>query len=531
MLNKRWFVVLIVMGLLVGCKQKAKPTDAPSGTPVETPGVITTPSTGPVTTGDVDVVVVTADRITTLDPYLMRDFSPEENVAAHIWDTLVGIDDDLGLEPRLAESWHLINDYVWEFELRQGVQFHNGEPWNAEAAQFSLTRAATLTDALETFATDVSLESVEVVDEYTIRIRTQEPAVNLPYELATVEMLPREYYQATAEDELSQQPIGSGPYRFVTWDSEGTVTLEAVPDYWRGSPLVQSIQFATALQAEQRVARLDSGDATLIADVPPDWMDEVEESAVARLVLVEGTQRMLVGIHIQENTPLADRRVRQALNYAVDVEAIVSELLGGYGQRYGSWVNPPNDNPDLTAWPYDPEKARELLVQAGYSDGFSTEMHLPVDRYQRGQEVAEAIADDLGQVGVQVEIKAVPWSEYVRELLNPDLTPPLFLLRINSRANGLEDTENLAYSFPFNPTQWFDTEFEDLLDEARQTYNATRQVELLKSAQTVAYDAAPWIWLWRPFLSYGVSQELDWWQPRADGLIYLYTPTPGTTTE
>jgi peptide/nickel transport system substrate-binding protein len=527
MLRKDWFIALTMLGLLLGCQRQAKSTEPLNPTPV----TVTTPTGTSALTDGAEVVVATADPITTLDPYRMRAFSTEESIAAHIWDTLVWMNDDLELESRLAESWHLVADCVWEFELRQGVQFHNGEPFNAQAAQFSLMRTATLTDSMETFASDVALEVIEVVDEYTIRVHTREPAVNLIYELATVEMLPREYYGMTAEDELSQQPVGSGPYRFVSWDPEGLITLEASPDYWQGAPLVQRIRFVTEPDFEQRLTSLAAGDAALITDIPPGRLSEIEGMAGARPALIEGTQRMFVGLLVQDNTPLADKRVRQALNYAVDVDTIVSELLGGYGRRYASWVNPPNENVDLKAWPYDPERARELLSQAGYPNGFSVEMHLPVDRYQQGQEVAGAIADDLVQVGIEVETRAVPWSDYVQELLNPDQTPHLFLLRLNSRANGLEDTENLAHDFPFNPTQWFDAEFEELVSEARQTYNATKQVELLKSAQAVAYGAAPWIWLWRPFLFYGVDQSLDWWQPRADGLIYLYTSASEMTTE
>jgi ABC-type transport system substrate-binding protein len=137
----------------------------------------------------------------------------------------------------------------------------------------------------------------------------------------------------------------------------------------------------------------------------------------------------------------------------------------------------------------------------------------------------------LAEVGIEVTVQPREWSVYVRERLIPRETAPLFLLSLMSRGNDLEDTRNLAYSFPFNPTLWYNEEFEQLLSRAEETFSQTLRLHLLRQAQAVAYEEAPWIWLWRPFLFYGVNQDLDWWQPRADGLVYLYIPVRGTTTE
>jgi peptide/nickel transport system substrate-binding protein len=249
------------------------------------------------------------------------------------------------------------------------------------------------------------------------------------------------------------------------------------------------------------------------------------------LIAIESTRRLFVGIRAQEGSPLVDKRVRQALNYAVDVQALITEFHAGYGQRYGSWVNSPHANPDLAPWPYDPDRAKDLLAQAGYPEGFEIAMDTPVGRYHRDQEIAEAIAAQLAQTGIKVTVQPQEWSTYVREGLVPKETAPLFLLSLTSRGNGLEDTQNLAYGFPFNPTLWYHEEFERLLGQAEETFNATLRLSLLQQAQAIAYEEAPWIWLWRPFLFYGVSQDLDWWQPRADGLVYMYTPTLETTTE
>jgi len=550
---KRAIVLCLVIGLLIaGCGGVARESKKePSPTSFVTPEVtgeaqgastgaapLAEEPTGPTAGSDAagPVVILVPRAVETLDPYLMTTINPGGSVAAHVWDTLVWINDDLALEPHLAESWWLVNDITWEFKLRPNITFHNGEPFNAAAVKFSIERAAQLEGGLETFAADVGLQQVEIVDDYTVRLITAEADASLPYQLASVEMLPPGHY-GSGEIDFASSPVGSGPYRFVSWDSEGQLVLEANPDYWQGVPTVKTLVFAAEPNLDQRLTALISGEVHIVSDLPPDRAAEAETDST-HLVAIEGLRRLFIGIRAEAGTPLADVRVRQALNYAVDVEAIIQNLMAGYGRRYGSWVNPPHDHPALLPWPYDPERAKSLLKEAGYPDGFKTAMDVPMDRYYRGQEVAQAVADDLAAIGIGVEIHTYEWSAYVQRLLSKN-TAPLFLLSLQSRGNGVEDTANLSSVFPFNPSLWFNAEFEELLKEARGTFNAQLRQEVLNRAQAVAYDEAPWIWLWHQYEFYGVSNELDW-APRANGLIYLrpsigglvvstFTPTPEAT--
>jgi peptide/nickel transport system substrate-binding protein len=521
-----FLLVLLLSSALVvsggGCSRVKEASPEPTATEEIAP----TPEIDSVS----QVVVLTASALTTLDPYYMVSIHPEDSIAAHLWDTLVWLNDDLELEPRLAESWWLVNDLTWQLELRQGVTFHNGEPFNAQAVEFSLERTRELGNSLETFASDVTLQNVEIVDDYTVRIHTAEPAVSTIYELSTVEMLPPIYYAETDLTDLAGNPVGSGPYQLAGWDPDGSIVLEADADYWQGMPAIHTLVFQTEGDADSRLTRLASGNVDLITDLPPD-MAEAANTEHTRLMAIESTRRLFVGLRFEDNTPLMDKGVRQALNYAVDVQALITKFNAGYGQRYGSWVNPPNANPDLSPWPYDPQKARDLLAQAGYPNGFEISMDTPAGRYYRDREVAEAIAAQLAEVGIKVTVQPWEWPDYVRERLVPKETAPLFLLSLASRGNGLEDTQNLAHGFPFNPTLWYNEEFENLLSQAEEQFNQTLRLNLLHQAQAVAYEEAPWTWLWRPFLLYGVSRDLDWWQPRADGLIYLYVPVPGIPKE
>jgi peptide/nickel transport system substrate-binding protein len=525
-------VLFLLVGVLLlgsGCRAgQQKPSTSPATPTGQVSDQVT--AAYPEPTIKPQVIVLHRDSASTLDPYVMVRTNLEESIAAHIWDALVWINDDLEVEPRLAESWRLVDDLTWEISLRQGVTFQNGEAFDAEAVKYSLERAVQLENSVEPFASSVALQDVEIVNDHTVRIHTGDPVVSMIYRLSSVEMLPPAYYGQTPLEDLARNPVGSGPYRLVGWDPGERIVLEANPDYWQGVPAVQNIVFQTEPDADKRLTGLVSGDADLISDLTPDQA-EAANTESTRLMAIESTRRLFVGFHIEDGTPVADKRVRQALNYGVNVPALVAEFHAGYGRRYGSWVNPPNADPSLTPWPYDPEKARALLAQAGYPEGMEMVLDTPDGRTYRDREIAAGIADQLAEIGVEVTIQQHDWSTYVSERLIPKETATLFLLSLMSRGNDLEDARNLAYGFPFNPTLWHNEEFEQLLSEAEQTFNQKVRSNLLLEAQGIAFEEAPWIWLWRPFLFYGVGQGLDSWQPRADGLIYLYVPAPVPVTE
>lgn len=536
-LLRLFILTFLGAGLLLGCfRQTPAPAGEQASPTVQSDQVVnesaavddapadsgeTAPSQA--TEGVDTIVVLVADEVITLEPYRMVNVHPEGSLASHLWDTMTLLNHDLQIEPHLAESWRLINNFTWEFTLRQGITFHNGEPLNARAVRFSIERAQSMPGSLETFAQDVHLERVEIVSDYVLRIVTRQPLPNLPYHLAFLEILPPVYYSETDADQLVVAPVGSGPYEVEQWTQGEALVLQAVPTYWKGAPAWPRLIFQTVPQAQDRLAALRDGEAALVTDLPPIQAAEWDSSN-SRLEAIESTQRMFIGLRTEEGSPLVDKRVRQALNYGVDVEQIVDDWLAGYGDRYGSWVNPPSNNLALTPWPYDPYLARALLAEAGYGEGFTATLtlHTPTDVYYHDVAIAEAIAQQLGEIGITVEVEAFDWVTYARQLLSGD-TASLFLLGLNSRGDGLEDVKNLSSAFAFNPTGWQNESFEGALRQAANTFNENARARLLNEAQSIAYDEAPWIWLWRQYEFYGVRDDLTW-KPRPDGLIYLYQP-------
>lgn len=530
-----FFFILLVGGMILGCAgQTPTPAENSASPTPQAEQVVKQEATAEnvasaakatdetPTQGTVDAdppLILMADELTTLDPYRMTTTRPAGSIASHIWDTLTQLNSDLQVEPHLAESWRLLNDLAWEFKLRQGITFYNGELLNAEAVRFSIERAQSMPGSTETFAKDVKLKEVKIVDDYTLHLITSSPITNLPYHLAFLEILPPIYYSETSLNRLAVAPVGSGPYRLDEWVQSKELVLEAVPTYWKGAPILPRLVFQTVPSAEDRLAALRLDQADLVTDLPPTRVDQWT-SPGSRLVAIESTQRIFVGIHIEKGSPLADKRVRQALNYGVNVEQIISDLFQGYGEHYGSWVNPPSNNPKLAPWPYDPDLARDLLAEAGYQTGFTTTLQTPSGIYYQDVAIAEAIAQQLGEIGITVEVETVDWNTHTHRLLSGEAAP-LFLLGLNSHGDGLEDVTNLSTNFAFNPTGWQNDSFEEVVRQAAGTFNEATRTRLLNEAQAIAYDEAPWIWLWRSYDFYGVRQGFDW-TPRRDGLIYLY---------
>ena len=396
-----------------------------------------------------EVTVIVADSVKTLDPYFMTSVHPDMSVSTHIWDGLTRLNSDLEVELNLAESQRLVNNFTWEFKLRPNVQFHNGEPVNAQAVHFSVERARSLPGSLETFANDIDLDEVKIIDDLTVHFVSHQAVANVAYHLAFLEILPPIYYSENGLPHLAKTPVGSGPYEVVGVKETGEIELEAIPDYWGGQAAITRVEFLTKPILNERFSLATSDNIAIVTDLPT-ILEGAWRTPETRLEIIESTQRLFIGMHLSPGSPFEVPEVRKALNYGVNADAIIDEWLDGYGSRYNSWVNPPFDDPDLEPWPYDPDQAKELLIQAGYSDGITTTLAIPRGLYEQEFAVAGAVAEQLAEIGIRVEVEEAEWPIYMRRLMSIN-KPPLFLLGLNSHANGLEDVKESFSFFSFQP--------------------------------------------------------------------------------
>jgi peptide/nickel transport system substrate-binding protein len=327
------------------------------------------------------------------------------------------------MAPWLAESIEQPDDLTWVFHLRKGVTFSNGEEFTASDVKFTLEQLVDpkWNSPYSGVPQDLSLDmnNIEIPDDYTIILHSTAPAPVMLEQLDFLAILSEKYYSEASDAELSQQPVGTGPYVVTEWVKDDHITLERRDDYWGPLPEIETIIFRPIPDAQTRLAELLAGNADIVLNISPDDMERVEAAEGVRMATVDGGREIFLGIRCDQ-APFSDVRVRQALNYAVNVEAILENLIG-VGTRMATGSNFPVPSP-VEAYTYDPQKAAELLDEAGVVDSngdgvrewngqpLRIEVGSPNGRYVKDVEIAQAAAADLTAIGIPAEAKAYEWS-------------------------------------------------------------------------------------------------------------------------
>lgn len=460
------------------------------------------------------VVVAQGVDIETMDPTFASS-TATWNVLHHVFEPLMLRDADMVLQPVLALSWEAVDEHTWEFELREGVTFHSGAPFNAEAVKFSLERMFSPdVTTVHRAVRDIPLDRVEVVDDYTVRIVTKTPTVLMPHFLRTVLIVDPTVY--ASNEPVNTQASGTGPYRFESWVRDAGVELRANPDYWGGAPAIAEVAFRPVPENSTRVAELLTGAVDLIVNVPPDDLEAIETDAT-RAVISSGGRDVFIGLR-SDKPPFDDVRVRQAVNLAVDREAINEAILGGFGELYGSVVMPPNNSPDVEPYPYDPERARQLLAEAGYASGLEITLQTPNGRYLKDVEAAQAVAAYLDMVGIRTNVEVLEWSVFSNAWQTKN-SEEMFLLGLGGWFDGQGELTWLLDAT--SNTGWVNEEFVAGFDRLATTFDLTERESLIHELDELAYTEAPWLFLWRQPSIYGVASDLNW-EPRRDEYIFLW---------
>ncbi len=466
------------------------------------------------------IVIAQGVDATTLDPHMHAE-TTTANVVIQIFDRLFMRDDQMVLQPHLAESGTAISDVLWEIRIKSGIQFHNGEPFNAESVKFSIER---ILDP-ETKSPQISnlnfIEKVEVVDDLTVQITTK-----MPYPLTlsrlSLEMVPPGYIQEHGQAYFAQHPVGTGPYRFVSWVRDEEVVLEANPDYWRGAPGIQHVKIRAIPENAVRIAALQSGSVDVIVNVPPHQMETVSQADGCRIASTQSGRFIFLQIVADRGGMLGDPRVRQALNHAVDVPALIDTILGGHGYRSTQPLTSLDFgfDPAVTGFTYDPEKAKALLREAGFPDGIDIQLDAPSGRYAMDREVAEAIVGQMAVAGIRVNLVINEWGVHIKKLLDKQMTHMFFI----GWGSSLFDAD--ATLFPQLRTGQRLTYFSNpavdvLLDAGRSEMDPAARGELYHEAVQILQQDPPFVLLYQQEDIYGADDRLDW-SPRPDELINVY---------
>ena len=487
---------------------------------------------------DTIVVGLSAD-ITTFEPANISS-RDNANIARHIFGTLYTISGDGAVSPDLAENLEISEDgLAYVYTLREGLTCHDGEALTAEDAAYTFNRAK---DPANQFTgntpgfvfSSIGFESAAALDDRRVQInitRKNPIAFGL---IAEVYVHCKDSYEAMSLDQAAASPIGSGPYRLASWTRGSDVVLEKVENP-NSTANMQRIVWRIIPEASTRSAELIAGNVDIITNVAPDQIEAVNASGGAAVQAVQGTRRMYVGFNLSPEfaaqpggDAIQDPAVRRALQYAVDVPAICSQLLNFECVRATGIVNPPNANQSLTPYPYDPEMAERLLDEAGWprqADGtrFAIKFQAGQGRYLNDRNVVLAIGQYLEDVGLDVEVELMEWASVYVPLIRQRAVGPLFFLGSGGALwSPLYDMTDLAkVESGTNYTHWNDPRWFDRWADISAATTPEEQRVIIDEMLQVFYDDGPWLHMYFQPDFYGVSSRVDF-VARPDEKVYLF---------
>ncbi len=428
-----------------------------------------------------------------LDPS-MNLSSIRAQVGMSIFDSLVGRDPENRIVPELAESWKLVDDNTWQFRLRKRIVFHDGEPFNAEAVRFTVQRVLDPNQKSPNRANIAEISKIEVVDDFTVRLITRQPYAALLNRLIDFPILPPTYIAEKGDQNFAARPVGTGPFRFVELVRDDRMVVEAFDGHWRGAPKIRRIIFRPIPEPFTRVAALRNGEVDLITNVPPNLARELERVSGIKVSRVPSTWIIYLGLNAFKK-PLSDVRVRQALNYATDVDAIIKNVLEGNGRRTPGPFTPLmfGYDPNVKGYSYDPAKAKRLLAEAGYPDGLEITLDSPDGRYQGDKEIAEALAGQWQKTGFKPKVQVAEWGAYFKRYLGKQF-PDAYLLGLGGPMQDVDELYNLVSSK--GRGLYYKYEKVDMLfDAGRSTMDPAKRRRIYSDLGKAMVEDATWVFL------------------------------------
>ncbi len=452
---------------------------------------------------------------TSIDPHY-HTFNPNETVDIHIYDRLVERDPQNNLIPGLALSWKLIDDSTWEFKLRQGVKFHDGSEFTAADVAYTLTRVPTVVNSPGSFSIYTkTVISTESPDPYTIRMKTAGLYPLLPTDLANVFIIPKTLgpNPATEDFNSGKNAAGTGAYRMVEYKSGERVELERNDGWWGPKPHWQHVTIRMIPNDGARTAALLAGDVQLIEFVPTadaarlrsDKRVTLSEIASLRLIYMwldrshTGDAPFITGPNGEKlgKNPLNDLRVRQALTMAINRPAIVERVMEGAAYPIGQFVGPGTWGhvPDLPPPTLDVARAKALLAEAGYPNGFRITLHGPNDRYVNDGKIIQSIGQMWSRIGVQTSVDAITWPNYVGRTNKQEFSAYLLGWGFPEATNPLR---SLVYTFSpakgwgaVNRARYSNPAFDGLVDKLMATADdAAREKLVIEATRLAMTDVA-----------------------------------------
>jgi len=449
------------------------------------------------------VTIALGSEPTTLDPQLRED-GGERAVNDNIYETLMTRTPDGKLVPHLvSESPVLINPTTWLVKLRPGVTFHNGEPFNADAVVFSVKRIIDPQFNSEQISFFNTVKDAQKVDDLTVRIVTDGPDPILLSRLYWMKMVPPDYAN---DPKFAEAPVGTGPYRFVEWKRGQSIALRANNDYWDRKPQIQEAIYRFVEEPGTRLAGLMAGEFDVITNLLPEFTRQVPQA-----IHILGLEHPIIILNA-DGGPTKDVRVRQALNYAVDKDALAEGLFDGYAQiAQGQLLSPSffGFNPKVGPYPYDPDQAKALLKEAG-AVGTTVELIGTAGRWLKDRELVEAVAAFWDAVGIKTKVRIFEFNEYLNRLFDRQTRADAIFVVSSNELLDADKSFSAYYRAGGIGSSNSDRDLAALIDAARTETDGVKRTDLYHQAVKRAHEQAYFVWLLNIEDIYGVSARIDW---------------------
>jgi len=485
---------------------------------------LTTP-VGPAMASELGTVTIATHLdVDTLDP--TQNINTHQRwIYRHLFDPLITHDVDGNVQPALAKSWERIDDDRWRFHLRRDVKFHNGEPFDAHSVKFTVELMQRERSQARSYYNEFT--TVEVIDDYTVDLVTSGPYSGTLKLIADyLNPVPPSYYNEVGEEGFAAEPVGTGPYMLETWRRGDRIVLTANPSWYSGTPKAEGVVFWVVPEDSTRVSVLLNGEADLIVAVPPIQAAKVESADNVRIEASDVSVQPIWSGLVSSRPGLDDKHVRHAINYAVNKKAIVERLLRGYGQVMGQPCPPGSScwNPNLEPFHYDPDRARELLAEAGVDD-LKITLNFPTGVVPQGELLAQAIAADLRRVGIDVEIDQDEWSVFAGKLFDftnkqADLGDQFLMYYKAGPTLERVLATVLVSDRNWNWTHYNNPRVDQLWRKAETALDADVRRKALYEMAEIVHDDAPWLFLYAPLSLWGVSNRIEW-TARDDDFVFV----------
>ncbi|WP_025785715.1 glutathione ABC transporter substrate-binding protein [Sporosarcina sp. D27] len=442
------------------------------------------------------LTVVRLSDATGLDPHFITDIPSANVIHGKVYETLVQFDKDMNIKPLLASEWEQTDDLTWEFTLVENVKFHDGTPFDAEAVKKTLDRILDPATGSPQQSKLGMIQEVVVKDPTHVTLKLSEPYAPLLSILASNEgsiMSPKAIDESA--EKLATHPVGTGPFVFESWKSGQDITLVKNEDYW-GTPVkLDKVVFKVVPEDATRLAMIEQGEAQISDQVPVTEIDRIESSDTLNLYRTEGLAVEYVGFNTT-TAPFDDVKVRQAVSYAIEREAILSGVYNDVGTLANSAMSPKvfGYSKNVEAYPYDINEAKKLMKEAGLQDGVTVKL-LTSDRKERIN-MAEVIQSQLKGIGVNVEIQVMEYGAYIDEVDGGK--HQMFIGGWgNATGDGDYNQYNLFHSdsigSPGNHFYYQNPEIDKLIEQGRVEMDPSKREEIYEQAMQKEMDDAVYV--------------------------------------